>query len=57
MYQVQDDRRRSEQAAANTLGLAKELKQRYPQSDYALRAASIAYRVQQQIPIYGNDRD
>ena len=29
----------------------------YPQSDFAARAASIAYRVQQQIPVYGNDRD
>ncbi len=57
MYQVQDDRKRSDQAAANTLGLAGELKQRYPQSDYAARAASIAYRVQQQIPVYGNDRE
>ena len=57
MYQVQDDRRRSEQAAANTLGLADKLKQRYPQSDFAARAASIAFRVQQQIPVYGNDRD
>ena len=33
------------------------LKQRYPQSDYAARAESIAYRVGQQIPVYGNDRE
>jgi hypothetical protein len=33
------------------------LKQKYPQSEYAARAASIAYRVQQKIPIYGNDRE
>jgi outer membrane protein assembly factor BamD (BamD/ComL family) len=57
MYQVQEDRKRSQQAAASTQGLAEELKQRYPQSDFAARAASIAYRVQQQIPVYGNDRD
>ena len=57
MYTVQDEKKRSQQAAANAVGLAAELKQRYPQSDYAARAASIAYRVQQQIPIYGNDRE
>ena len=57
MYLVQDDKKRSEQAVANTQGLAAEVQKRYPQTDYAARAASIAYRVQQQIPVYGNDRD
>jgi len=57
MYLVQDEKKRSEQAAANAVGLAAELKQKYPQSDYTARAASIAYRVQQQIPVYGNDRE
>ena len=57
MYQVQDEKKRSEQAAANAQALAAKLKQKYPQSDYAARAASIAYRVQQQIPVYGNDRE
>ena len=57
MYIVEENRKRSEQAAANVQGLASELKQRYPQSDYAARAASIAYRVAQQIAVYGNDRD
>ena len=57
MYMVQEDRKRSEAAAANAAGLAAEVQKRYPQSDYAARAASIAYRVQQQIPVYGNDRD
>jgi hypothetical protein len=57
MYQVSDERKRSEAAAGSTQALASELKQRYPQSDYTTRAASIAYRVAQQIPVYGNDRD
>jgi outer membrane protein assembly factor BamD (BamD/ComL family) len=57
MYLVQEDRKRSEQAAANVQGLASEVVKRYPQSDYAARAQSIAYRVAQQIPVYGNDRD
>jgi outer membrane protein assembly factor BamD (BamD/ComL family) len=57
MYMVQEEKKRSDAAAANVQGLANQLKQRYPQSDYAARAASIAYRVAQQIPVYGNDRD
>jgi hypothetical protein len=57
MYNVQEDRKRSEAASQHTQSLAQDLKQRYPQSDYAARAASIAYRVQQNIPVYGNDRD
>ena len=53
----EDDRRRAQQAAANTQALANGMKQKYPQSDYTARAASIAYRVQQDVPIYGNDRE
>jgi outer membrane protein assembly factor BamD (BamD/ComL family) len=57
MYIVQDEKKRSDQAAASAVALAAELKQKYPQSDFAARAAAIAYRVQQQIPVYGSDRD
>jgi outer membrane protein assembly factor BamD (BamD/ComL family) len=57
MYQVQEERKRSEAAAQAAVGLAAELEQRFPQSDFAARATSIAYRVQQGIPVYGNDRE
>jgi outer membrane protein assembly factor BamD (BamD/ComL family) len=57
MYQVQEERKRSEAAAQAAVGLAAELQQRFPQSDFAARATSIAYRVQQGIPVYGNDRE
>ena len=57
MYLVEDNRKRSDQAAASVQGLATEMKQRFPQSDYTARAASIAFRVAQQVPVYGNDRD
>ena len=57
MYQVDGDRKRSEAAAANTRALADELTRRYPATDYAARGASIAYRVQQQIAVYGSDRE
>ena len=57
MYVVQEDEKRSQQAAASAQELATEMKQNYPQSDFTARAASIAYRVQQNIPVYGNDRE
>ena len=57
MYTVQENRKLSEEAAKRTQALADDLKTRYPKSDYAARAASIAFRVAQGIPVYGSDRD
>jgi len=57
MYLVQEDRKRSQAAVQRTQALAQELKDRYPKTDYAARAESIAFRVSQGIPIYGSDRD
>ena len=57
MYAVQEDRKRSQEAARRTQDLAQDLKQRYPNTDYAARATSVAFRVAQGIPIYGSDRD
>jgi len=44
-------------AAQRTQALAQELKEKYPKTDFAARADSVAFRVSQGIPIYGNDRD
>ena len=57
MYTVEENKKKADDAAAKTQSLAQDLKAKYPQSDYAARAASIAFRVAQGIPIYGNDRD
>jgi outer membrane protein assembly factor BamD (BamD/ComL family) len=57
MYALDDDRKRSEAAKRNCQAIADELLRDYPKSDYAARAASLAYRVAQGIPIYGSDRD
>ena len=57
MYNVQEDRKRSDAAAQRTQALADDLKSRYADSDFAARAASIAFRVSQDIPVYGSDRD
>ncbi len=56
MYTIDDNPKRAQAAAKNCQSIADELKQKYPQSDYTARAASIAFRVAQGIPIYGSDR-
>jgi transcription elongation GreA/GreB family factor len=57
MYLLDDEKKRSDAAIANTRALADELKRDYPKSDFAARAASLAFKVAQGIPIVGNDRD
>jgi outer membrane protein assembly factor BamD (BamD/ComL family) len=57
MYLVDDEKKRSDEAVGRTRALADELHAEYPKSDFAARAASVAFLVQQGIPIEGNDRD
>jgi outer membrane protein assembly factor BamD (BamD/ComL family) len=57
MYLVDDEKKRSDEAVSRTRALADELRAEYPTSDFAARTASIAFLVQQGIPIEGNDRD
>jgi hypothetical protein len=57
MYSVDDDKKNADKASQNCQAIADQLKQRYPKSDYAARAQSIAYRVKQGIPIFGTDRN
>jgi outer membrane protein assembly factor BamD (BamD/ComL family) len=57
MYGVEDDKKRASDAVQRTQALAQTLEQRYPQSEYAARGESVAYKVAQGIPIYGSDRD
>jgi hypothetical protein len=57
MYTVEENKKKADAAAARTQSLAQAVKAKYPQSDFAARASSIAYRVQQGIAIYGTDRE
>lgn len=57
MYLVDDNHKRSEVAAENCASIAARMQKDYPTSDYTQRAASIAFRVQQGISVYGSDRD
>ena len=56
MYAVDDNQKHSEAAAGRVSALAADMHTRFGNSDYARRAESIAFRVKQGIPIYGNDR-
>jgi hypothetical protein len=57
MYTVDEDKHKADQAAQNCQSIADELHAKYPKSDFADRAMSLAFRVKQGIPIYGSDRD
>ncbi|MDE1160562.1 MAG: outer membrane protein assembly factor BamD [Acidobacteriaceae bacterium] len=57
MYTVDDQAKRSEQAKMNCQQIADDLAKQFPQSEYAARAQSLAFRVAQGIPVYGSDRD
>jgi hypothetical protein len=57
MYAEAGNQRHADAAAAHTKVLAGYLDKGYPQSDFATRADALVFRLDQQIPIYGNDRD
>jgi hypothetical protein len=57
MYTVDENKKRADAASKNCQSIADRMQHEYPQSDFTARAASIAFRVAQGIPIYGSDRD
>jgi hypothetical protein len=57
MYAVDEDTKKSDAAAKNCASIVDELRHKYPESEFTSRAASLAFRVSQGIPIYGSDRD
>jgi hypothetical protein len=57
MYTADNEDKKSEQARAHAKDLAARLQAKYPQSDYAPRAAGLVYKLEQGIPVYGVDRE
>jgi hypothetical protein len=57
MYEVEENQKRAQAAAAHVQSLAQQIRAKYPDSEFTPRAEAIAYKVAQHIPIYGNDRD
>jgi len=57
MYAGEGDQPKAASARSKASDLGTQVATRYPQSDYAARATTLIYKVQQSIPIYGSDRD
>lgn len=57
MYTVDEQKKHADDAAKHCQQIADELAHDYPKTDWAARAATVAFRVKQGIPVYGNDRD
>jgi hypothetical protein len=56
MYSADGDDKKAGEAKARAVTIAGTIASKYPQSDYAARAAGLVYQLQESIPIYGNDR-
>lgn len=56
MYNSNGDDKKASEAKARAVTIAGTIATKYPQSDYAARAASLVYQLQESIPIYGTDR-
>jgi hypothetical protein len=56
MYSANGDDKKAGEAKARAVTIAGTIAAKYPQSDYAARAASLVYQLQESIPIYGVDR-
>jgi outer membrane protein assembly factor BamD (BamD/ComL family) len=56
IYNANGDEKKANEAKARAVTIAGTIATKYPQSDYAARAATLVYQLQESIPIYGTDR-
>jgi hypothetical protein len=57
IYGANGDDKKASEAKARAVTIAGTIATKYPQSDYAARAATLVYQLQESIPIYGADRE
>jgi hypothetical protein len=57
MYSADNEDKKADAARTHAKDLIGRLQSKYPQSDYAPRAAGLVYKLEQGIPIYGVDRE
>ena len=57
MWTADNDGHRAQEARTRATDIGNQLQSKYAQSEYAARAASLIYKVQQGIAIYGSDRE
>src|SRR6201996_5448191 len=55
IYTANGDDKKAGEAKAKAVTIAGTVETKYPQSDYASRAATLVYQLQESIPIYGTD--
>jgi hypothetical protein len=56
IYNANGDEKKAAEAKGRAVTIAGTIATKYPQSDYAARAATLVYQLQESIPIYGTDR-
>ncbi len=56
MFNADDNDKKADGAKAHAHDLAGGLKDKFPQSDYAARAAALVFKLDQGVPVYGIDR-
>ena len=57
MWTVQDEHKHADAAARNVQALAEQARVKFADSDWTARAANIAYKVREGIPVFGSDRE
>ncbi|HEV2272551.1 MAG TPA: SH3 domain-containing protein [Acidobacteriaceae bacterium] len=57
MYGADGNNKKADEAKAKAVAIAGTIESKYPQSDYAARAAALVYKLESSIPIYGMDRE
>ena len=56
MYAADENEKKSEAAHAHARDLAARMKDKFPQADYTARAAMLVFKLDQNIPVYGIDK-
>jgi outer membrane protein assembly factor BamD (BamD/ComL family) len=56
MYAADESDKKSDSAHSHARELAAKLKEKFPQSDYTARAAALVYKLDEGVPVYGNER-
>jgi hypothetical protein len=57
IYAGNNDDKKAAASRDHARAVATHLQQKYPESDFSARAATLVYQMQQSIPIYGAERD
>ncbi len=57
MYAADGNDKKQQEAREHAHGIATQLKDKFPQSDYTWRALEFVYKLDQGVPVYGIDRE